>query len=152
MGQVLLKAARLYNERAIARVRELTGAERLTLAHTTVLPHLDLEGTRLTTLAERMQVSKQFVGQLLEDLEELGVVERVPDPTDGRAKLVRFTPRGKRALLQGLDVLDEIEGAIVEAIGPKRAEALVASLGDVVEALSSAPRRRPSSARRRARS
>lgn len=136
MGQLLLKAARLYNERALARVRELTGAGRLTTAHTTVLPHLDLDGTRLTTLAERMQVTKQFVGQLLGDLEELGLIERVPDPSDGRAKLVRFTPRGERALLQGLDVLGEIEQTIEETIGEARAGALVASLTDVVRALS----------------
>lgn len=132
MGQLLLKASRLYNERAIARVRDRTGAERLTVAHTTVLPHLDLEGTRLTTLAERMNVSKQFVGQLLEELESLGVVERVPDPTDGRAKLVRFTAKGKRALLQGLDVLGEIERSLVEVLGRDRADAFTETLSDVI--------------------
>jgi DNA-binding MarR family transcriptional regulator len=136
MGQLLLKASRLYNERAIARVRELTGAERLTVAHTSVFPHLDLEGTRLTTLAQRMGVTKQFVGQLLEELEGFGVVERIPDPSDGRAKLVRFTARGKRALLHGLDVLSGIEATITKEIGAGRAKAFVATLSDVVRVLS----------------
>ncbi|MBK6517487.1 MAG: MarR family transcriptional regulator [Polyangiaceae bacterium] len=136
MGQLLMKAARLYNERAIERVRRLPGAESITTAHTAVFPHLDLEGTRLTVLAQRMGVSKQFAGQLVEGLEALGLVERLPDETDGRAKLVRFTKRGKQALLHGLGVLGEIEGGLRERIGPARADALTSTLRDIVEALS----------------
>jgi DNA-binding MarR family transcriptional regulator len=140
MGQLLFKAARLYNERAIADVRRLSGAERLTVAHTGIFPHLDLEGTRLTTLAQRMGVTKQFAGQLLAELEEQEIIERVPDPEDGRAKLVRFTAKGKRALLHGLDVLGEIESIVVGKIGPKRAKELVATLTDVISALSPSDR------------
>lgn len=143
MGQLLMKAARLYNERAIARVRQLPGAAAITTAHTAVFPHLDLEGTRLTVLAQRMGVSKQFAGQLVEGLEELDLVERVPDESDGRAKLVRFTAKGKQALLHGLGVLQEIEGTIRAHIGAARADALTRSLSEVVELLSGAPDPRP---------
>ncbi len=106
--QLLFKAARLLNERAIARVRERTGKP-LRVSHTALLPLLDLEGTRLTVLAERLGVSKQAAGQLVDELEEMGFVERAPDPADARAKLVRFSKRGQKSLFEGLAVLGELE-------------------------------------------
>ena len=106
--QLLFKAARLLNERAIGRVRERTGKP-LRVSHTALLPHLDLEGTRLTVLAERLGVSKQAAGQLVDELEEMGFVERARDPADARAKLVRFSKRGQKSLFEGLAVLGELE-------------------------------------------
>lgn len=106
--QLLFRAARLLNERAIGRVRERTGKP-LRPSHTALLPHLDLEGTRLTVLAERLGVSKQAAGQLVDELEEMGFVERARDPDDARAKLVRFSRRGQKSLFEGLAVLGELE-------------------------------------------
>ena len=60
-GHLLLKAARLLNERATARVREVARVEFRT-PHTALLPHIDFEGTRLTELAARVGTSKQAVG------------------------------------------------------------------------------------------
>jgi len=107
VAQLLFKAARLWNEQAMARVQRRVPAARL--AHTTLLPHIDLEGTRATEIARRAGITKQAVGQLVDDMIGLGMLERVPDPDDGRAQLVRFTDEGIAQLLAGLDVLDEIE-------------------------------------------
>src|SRR4051812_20415807 len=112
-GQVLLRAARLFNEQAIARVQAETGAK-IRPAHTTLFPYLDTRGVRATTLAKRLGVSKQAVGPLLDDLVEWGMVERVVDPDDRRAWLVRLTPRGGAAILDGLRVLGTV-AADVEA-------------------------------------
>ena len=71
------------------------------IAHTTVLPHIDLEGTRLTELARRLGVSKQAAGQIVDELEEFGMLERIADPQDARAKLVRFSKKGQAAMLDG---------------------------------------------------
>jgi DNA-binding MarR family transcriptional regulator len=134
--QLLFKAARLVNELGVARVRERSGEPRLRPAHTALFPHVDLEGTRLTELARRVGVSKQAVGQLVNELEEMGVLERVPDPSDGRARLVRFTGGGA-GLLEGLAVLIELERELAGAVGAQRMaglrEALLALL-EVVEA------------------
>jgi len=107
VAQLLFKAARLWNEQAMARVQRRVPAARL--AHTMLLPHIDLEGTRATEIARRAGITKQAVGQLVDDMIGLGMLERVPDPDDGRAQLVRFTDEGIAQLLAGLDVLDEIE-------------------------------------------
>jgi DNA-binding MarR family transcriptional regulator len=116
-AQLLFRAARLLNEKAMARVREATGEMQVRTAHTAVLPHLDFEGVRLTDLAERLDVSKQAAFQLVDEMEKLGLVERRDDPADGRAKLIRFSRRGESALLHGLGVLAEIERELERAIG-----------------------------------
>src|SRR4051812_480424 len=98
LGQLLFKAARLFNEAAVARVAAETGVP-LRVAHTQLLPHLGTQGVRATEIARRIGISKQAVGALLADLEAWGVAERVPDPADGRASLVRLTAAGQAATM-----------------------------------------------------
>jgi DNA-binding MarR family transcriptional regulator len=62
--------------------------------HGNVFPFLDDGGTRVSELARRAQVTKQSMAELVAHLERHGYVERVPDPKDRRAKLVRSTTRG----------------------------------------------------------
>ncbi len=114
--QELFRLARLLDETAVARVAS-SGAPRLRTSHTALLPHLDLEGTRLVDLAARVGTSKQAVGQLVDDLEAMGVVERVADPDDGRARRVLFTRAGFQALLHGLGVLEQLERDLGAALG-----------------------------------
>lgn len=132
--QLLFKAARLLNERAIARVQARTDA-RVRVAHTALFPHVDLEGTRLTDLAKRLGTTKQAVGQLVDELEEMGVLERVPDPADARAKLVRFSKRGRRGLLEGLGVLREIEDEMRDVVGDAKMRAMHEALAAIVAAI-----------------
>ena len=122
-GQLLIRTARLFNERAVARGPTLRGLE-LRPAHTALFPHLSLEGTRMTALAARMGVSKQAVGQIVAELEQARVLCRVPDPSDGRAKLVRFTAEGYNALLAGFSALNEFEDGLAAELG----EALMSRL------------------------
>jgi DNA-binding MarR family transcriptional regulator len=122
--QVLFKVARLLDDEALARVAQKQGAIRLRRAHTSLLPHLDLEGTRITDLAERLGVTKQAVSQLVDDLEQLGVLARVADPEDARARRVVFTQRGREGLLEGLLVLRALEDELAQAVGTKHMRAL----------------------------
>ena len=106
-------------------MREHMGFEGLRAAHTNLFPHIDLGGTRLTDLARRVGISKQAVGQLVDELEEMGALERVPDPEDGRAKLIRFGSDDEGSLLlRGLAVLGELETELEEHIGPRRMKEL----------------------------
>ncbi len=129
--QLLFKAARLLNDRAIARVRERTRRP-VRVTHTALLPHIDLEGTRLTDLARRMGVTKQATLQLVDELVELGMLERVPDPSDARAKLVRFSKRGRQGLFEGLSILRELEDEIRGHVGEAKMKAFHEVLAVVV--------------------
>jgi DNA-binding MarR family transcriptional regulator len=124
MAQLLFRAARLLNERAIERARKASGVTTLRAAHTALLPHLDFVGIRLTDLADRLGVSKQATFELVEELVAQGMVERRDDPADGRAKLIRFSKKGERALLDGLRILGDIERELEGALGRARFHAL----------------------------
>ena len=139
--QLLFKASRLANERALARASAGAGAAgaRMRPAHTALLPHLDFEGIRLTDLAGRVGVTKQAVGQLVDDLAVLGVVERLEDPTDKRAKRIRFSRRGYAALMHGLGVLRDLETALASKVGPRRMRELHETLKLVIAALEEEP-------------
>jgi DNA-binding MarR family transcriptional regulator len=115
VGQLLFRAARLYNERAMARVRTRVPAARQ--AHTALLPHIEFEGTRLTDIARRAGISKQAAGQLVAEMEAHGMLRREPDPDDGRAQRITFTEAGIEQLLAGIDVLDQLERELSRVVG-----------------------------------
>jgi DNA-binding MarR family transcriptional regulator len=135
--QLLFKAARLANEVALGRAVGAGAGPRIRAAHTALFPHLDFEGIRLTDLATKVGVTKQAVGQLIDDLAELGMVERVSDPDDSRAKRIRFSHRGHAALMHGLGVLVEIQETLAAAVGARRMRELHETLKRVIAALES---------------
>lgn len=101
------------------------------VTHGCVFGNIDPEGSRLTELAERARMTKQSVGEVTTDLEQRGYVERVPDPADGRAKIIRLTERGHEAQTLGFELIAEIEREWGERIGEER----VAALRDALEAI-----------------
>jgi len=147
--ELLLRAARLVNERAIARI-QADGAPQLRPAHTQLFPHITDDGVRQTALAERLGITKQAIGPLIDDLEAEGVVERVDDPTDRRAKLVRWTSRGRRALRDGLGVLARLERELAREVGAKQLAALADTLEALIAALSASAGTAPRGASRAA--
>ncbi|HXJ20762.1 MAG TPA: MarR family transcriptional regulator [Polyangia bacterium] len=110
-------------------------AARVRPAHTALFPHLDFDGVRLTELAARVGVTKQAVGQLVDDLVEVGMVERVADPEDRRAKRIRFSRLGYAALMHGLGVLRDLEGELRAAVGDRRMRDLHETLRLLIGAL-----------------
>lgn len=132
VGRWLIQAQRAFNARAVAKLRQ-RGYDTLTLAHVSLLPHLDAGGTRVTVLADRAGMTKQGAGQLVWDLTRLGYVRRVPDPDDGRAQLVTFTPEGERFLADAVNVVRQVEDDFAHLLGHRRLEDLRATLRLMVE-------------------
>lgn len=77
--------------------------------HHPVFESLDADGTRLTVLAARTGMTHQAVGELVAELEARGLVERAPDPTDGRARLIRLTPDGRKVVRAAVREIAAIE-------------------------------------------
>ena len=108
LGTLLRDPALTLNELVSAGLAERGFAD-FRAAHGAVGQHLSDKGSRITELAELTQLTKPTVVYLVNDLQRLGYVERVPDPEDGRAKLVRMTERGRRAQRAGREIVAEIE-------------------------------------------
>lgn len=79
-------------------------------SHAQVFESLDPDGTRLTVLAERARMSHQAMGEMVDELTRHGFLQRVPDPADGRARLIRPTARGRAELTRAGAELTRLHG------------------------------------------
>src|SRR3984885_14657846 len=112
-----------FEEELTRRVADTPYSD-IRISHGCVFGNIDPDGTRLTELAERARMTKQSVGEVTSDLEQRGYVERVPDPSDGRAKIIRLTERGRAAQALGIGLIDEIEQEWAERFGAEHVAAL----------------------------
>jgi DNA-binding MarR family transcriptional regulator len=131
IGRLLQSAARAVSVQATEKLRA-RGHQGLSLAHTMLLSHLDLDGTRITVLAERAGITKQSMGQLVIELEQRGYVARKDDPADRRAMLVMFTEAGWRFLVDAWAVKREIEEEYAALLGTEGLDALRTSLSRLI--------------------
>jgi DNA-binding MarR family transcriptional regulator len=97
-----------YAEDRIFRALQDAGFDDWTLAQCRVFQRVAPDGSRLTDLADQAQMTKQSVGVLVDQLERLGYVRRVPDPADGRARLIVIEQRGLRAVEVAAAARDQI--------------------------------------------
>jgi DNA-binding MarR family transcriptional regulator len=102
-------------------------------AHMGIIIHIDHPpgGTRLTELAERMQITKQSLGELVDYLEPRGYVERIPDPADRRSKLVRLTQKGWQVHEDAAIFGGRIQENWTRCFGEKRMATLLQLLADL---------------------
>ncbi|HET9677212.1 MAG TPA: MarR family winged helix-turn-helix transcriptional regulator [Solirubrobacterales bacterium] len=92
------------------------------------------EGMRLTVLAEMAGMTKQSVGEIVDDLVARGYVKRIPDPEDKRAKLICLTERGERAQATGLALFAKVEEQWKERYGDRRITQLRKLLEEIAAA------------------
>ena len=106
--------SRVFEELAAAGFGDVTPAQ------ARVFQRIGPDGTRLSDLAEQAQITKQSAGFLVDQLERAGYVERVPDPTDARARLVRVAERGAKAIPLAAAVVEEVEAEWTAHLGEQR--------------------------------
>src|SRR3989442_3334946 len=88
--------------------------------HGCVFGTIDPQGSRLTDLAQRANMTKQSVGEATSDLEQHGYLERVPDPNDSRAKIIQLTQRCRAVQAIGRRLIDDVEREWAERYGEER--------------------------------
>jgi DNA-binding MarR family transcriptional regulator len=118
LGVLLLIPYRHMEERVFNTIQE-AGFNDWTLAQAKVFQRIAPEGSRLTTLAAQSQMTKQSAGVLVDELERLGYVRRVPDPTDKRARLIQIQDRGWRAIEVGQVAHDSIVAEWQQYLGTR---------------------------------
>ena len=127
VGLLMFIASRDVETRVVAAMRR-AGVDDITLAQARVAARIGPHGTRLSDLAEQAQVTKQTATALVDRLESAGYVERVSDPTDGRARLVRLTEKAASLLPIARAEEARIETEWEAHLGPRRMRALRESL------------------------
>ncbi|WP_036553761.1 MarR family winged helix-turn-helix transcriptional regulator [Nocardioides insulae] len=131
LGILLFVASRRLEE--VAYDAAVAAGATITLAQSRLLARIAPGGSRITELAAQSRVTKQTAAHLVDQLAASGHVERVPDPRDGRARLVRLTE-------PALAMVPEADSAVRtelrrwrDHLGDARMGELLASLREVAE-------------------
>ena len=127
LAVVLRETFLALNDLVVARLAE-RGHAVVRPAHSAVFQYLDDTGTTVSLLAERAQMTKQAMAELVRHLETHGYVVRVPDPADRRAKLVLPTDRGTEVFAMVQEFVPEIEDMINTVLGADRERQLRSDL------------------------
>lgn len=123
-------AARIYGS-----VVSGTAFADLRPSHGNVMEQLELEdGLRLTDLAPRAGMTAQSMGELVDDLEAKGYLERRPDPHDRRAKRIYLTDRGRENARVAKQATAEVEASLAALLGEERYRNLRCALEAIIAA------------------
>ena len=127
LGRLLGHAMRRFDDRVLAlmarhidvplALSHLAARDKVSAAHIHITRHLPLNGARLVELAAMAGMSKQAMGDLVDQCSAWGLVRREPDPLDARARRVVFTPVGLAWLQAFKDAVAKAETEFREAVG-----------------------------------
>jgi DNA-binding MarR family transcriptional regulator len=132
---LLRTAYNAVSARIFASVVSDTDFGDLRPSHGNVMEQLELEdGLRLTDLATRAGITAQSMGELVDDLEVKGYLERRPDPDDRRAKRIYLTERGRKNARVAKRATADVEDHLVELLGQQRYYLLRGALEDIIAA------------------
>jgi DNA-binding MarR family transcriptional regulator len=130
LSHLLLSAHRSLDGEIQAALRD-RGVLDIRPGQAAALLLVDRTGTRLTELATRAGITKQAMMQVVDELQVLGCVRRVPDPSDARAKVVRLTAKGLRHRAAARKSIQGVEGRLRRWLGDRRYDALRAILAEM---------------------
>jgi DNA-binding MarR family transcriptional regulator len=127
LGRLLGHAARRFDERVLElmahaidvplALSNLAARGQVSAAHIHITRHVALEGSRLTDLAQRAGMTKQAMGDLVDQCEAWGLITREADPHDARGRIVRFTPTGLAWLQAFKDAVAQAESEFRQEVG-----------------------------------
>jgi DNA-binding MarR family transcriptional regulator len=137
LGRLLGHAMRRFDERVLAlmasnidvplALSNLAARAQVSAAHIHITRHLPLQGARLTDLAVQAGMSKQAMGDLVDQCEAWGLVTREADARDARSRLIRFTADGMAWLQAFEQAVLQTEAEFREQVGTE--VATVVSIG-----------------------
>ncbi|MTD52958.1 MarR family winged helix-turn-helix transcriptional regulator [Amycolatopsis pithecellobii] len=129
--RLLLLSFRVSERHLLSRAAE-HGFDDIRMTHLPVMRSINVGVARMTEIAELTHITKQTAGALVLELEEMGYLARVPDPRDRRAKILRFTKRGKAFMTRFPDILQQTERDLVEIVGADDLDGLTRILRTIV--------------------
>jgi DNA-binding MarR family transcriptional regulator len=130
IGWRLWQASNAWQEEFALAMRE-AGHGWFTRSRASLVGYVPRKGIKQSALIERAGITKQAVQQILDGLEDEGVIERLADPADARGKLVRYTTKGIAALAEGDRIKKKIERRYQQRLGTERFAALMDALREL---------------------
>lgn len=134
VGQLLVRLLGEFRRELLAAAAA-RGYSNIRPAHLHITGNVGTKGIRLTVLAERAQLSLGTTSELVKEMEGMGYLERRPDPSDRRAKLIVPAPRGLMLLQEASQKVEEMEREWARAVGETRLEEALQTLDELLLAL-----------------
>lgn len=119
MGALLRLPFEVLLDQVYSQLRT-SGFEDIRPAHGNVFRYISAAGSRLTELADAAQITKQSINYLVEYLRDRGYVEMIPDPTDGRAKLIHLTDQGQKVQQMAIQISRQVEAEWAAQLGQRK--------------------------------
>ena len=133
LGQTLMLALEDFQAR-LDHDLETKGFPGIRYRHRAVFMHLNRHGaSRSVELAAAAGIRPQSMMKIVHELEQLGLVRRQPDPEDSRAKLVEFTPAGRKLIAQLTEATEEVWRQYAQLIGTRRLQSTLSALRELIE-------------------
>jgi DNA-binding MarR family transcriptional regulator len=133
LGYLLAKASQRWNELLAEGFAEEGFPEVRPSYGSVLIPLLEEDGLRMGEIARRARLTKQTITTLVRLCERDGLVERTPDPEDGRATIVSLTPHARRFEPVAERVLGRLAREVAELFGPRQRATLRSTLVDLAE-------------------
>jgi MarR family transcriptional regulator, organic hydroperoxide resistance regulator len=133
LGFLLAKASQRWNELLAEGFAEEGFPEVRPSYGSVLIPLLEEDGLRMGEIARRSRLTKQTITTLVRLCERDGLVEREPDPEDGRATIVSLTPHARRFEPAAERVLGGLESDVARLVGPRQRATLGSTLADLAE-------------------
>jgi len=130
LARMLLEAFRTMDDEIEAALQD-RGVPDLRPSQARAMLLIERAGTRLSDLADRAAITKQAMMQVVDGLVSEGLVRRVPDPSDARAKIVKLTAKGLRQRAEARRALASVETRARRRLGNRRYDALKATLTEL---------------------
>lgn len=134
IGRMLQKLDRRFTRDGQVYAAEV-GVVDITVANISIFAYITEQGVRISSIAKSAGISKPAAGKIVEDLHTKGYVDLLPDPTDGRATLVRFSAKGINMIEKVQAATKAIEREWIAALGAKKIKQLKETMEELLEFL-----------------
>lgn len=132
VGRLLLRSFRQFERLVIDELLKMDFDD-IRPTHLSILTHIPPEGIRTSEIAALANMTKQAVGQVATQLEEMGYIARRPDPADGRARIVEFTNKGRRLCDETYHILAHCEECFGKLLGLENLATMKQDLRTIAE-------------------
>ena len=136
IGQLLVRLLHQFRRDLFAQADRDGEFADLRFSHLQIWGNVGIDGVRLTTLAERANLGRPACAELVDDLQRLGYLTRRPDPSDGRAKLIFPTAKGRQLLDAAGRAVADLEARWRQTLPPGAFDAACHTLNDLLTKVS----------------
>jgi DNA-binding MarR family transcriptional regulator len=131
-GRILSHLKRSFDEWALAHLSK-EGYPEVKMAYMPFLMNIEIDGITNNVLAQKLRISKQAMSKTLKELENLNLIEAIPNPTDARSSIILLTTYGMKMVIHTRKKLDNLTKDYIAVIGKKKFFDMIESLNTIIE-------------------